>query len=474
MIKLLDNSDRTTCFIILLQQLKESVPSLDGPPQSPSKLTDLIMKCLLKLTKVINTTIKSLHVDAILREIHLFLVTHPPQKWKDRDNTPLKTVKTLLNEIVKYKGEDIVKSLTLIPTGIFPPPIILSYIKLMLKNTHPNVVFELPNVATTALVQDPDQETLPLKIAEEQKTTPVIKAIPPPEYRLSPHQVTDEEAVKNALHIIFKKIANKETTRQGLVDLYWLKHDYPQIDIDPYIKKTNKLFQDYIERELKNLRTINEVNENNDPNKMVLSTDLTMISGSDLAASYLERLRNLQQRLGLKSRPLSQPPGTWSVEAPLAAAKLSSEVTSVSATTTTSPSSTTSTATLIASQMPIVPTLQPPLSKNTQVQMLRERLRAANKAGDISSLTNASAATLPPSNISDSTVPLESSAHTQSNTNTPNNDNNENSKSDDNYTSNKLLQAPTNTTIQSLRERLAKIKQSALTSELPAKIPSEQ
>jgi cytoskeleton-associated protein 5 len=104
MIKLLDNSDRTACFIILLQQLKESIPSLDGPPQPPSKLTDLIMKCLLKLTKVINTTIKSLHVDAILREIHLFLVTHPPQKWKDRDHTPLKAVKTLLNEIVKYKG----------------------------------------------------------------------------------------------------------------------------------------------------------------------------------------------------------------------------------------------------------------------------------------------------------------------------------------------------------------------------------
>jgi cytoskeleton-associated protein 5 len=106
MIKLLDNSERTTCFIILLQQLKESIPSLDdqSQPQPLTKLTELIMKCLLKLTKIINTTIHSLQLDVILREIHLFLVAHPPSKWKDRDQTPLKTVKTLLNEIVKYRG----------------------------------------------------------------------------------------------------------------------------------------------------------------------------------------------------------------------------------------------------------------------------------------------------------------------------------------------------------------------------------
>jgi hypothetical protein len=41
-----------------------------------------------------------------------------------------------------------------------------------------------------------------------------------------------------------------------------LKHNYPHIDIDPYIKKTNKLFQDYIERELKNLEMIDKANEN--------------------------------------------------------------------------------------------------------------------------------------------------------------------------------------------------------------------
>jgi hypothetical protein len=63
-----------------------------------------------------------------------------------------------------FVGEDIIKNLSMIPTGIFPPPIILSYIKLMLKSAHPNAVFELPNVASTALVQDPEQDILPPKV----------------------------------------------------------------------------------------------------------------------------------------------------------------------------------------------------------------------------------------------------------------------------------------------------------------------
>lgn len=59
-----------------------------------------------------------------------------------------------------------------------------------------------------------------VKITEEPKTISSLKVVPPPEYRISPEQATDEEAVKNALHIIFKKIASKETTRQGSVSQF--------------------------------------------------------------------------------------------------------------------------------------------------------------------------------------------------------------------------------------------------------------
>ena len=47
-VKMLENSDRTLSFVVLLQLLREAVAA--SPPRH--KFTDFVMKCLLKLTKV--------------------------------------------------------------------------------------------------------------------------------------------------------------------------------------------------------------------------------------------------------------------------------------------------------------------------------------------------------------------------------------------------------------------------------------
>jgi len=58
----------------------------------------------LKLAKALQTTIDQINVEALLRDIHLFLVAHPPPIWKNRNDMPLRTVKTIVNEVVKLKG----------------------------------------------------------------------------------------------------------------------------------------------------------------------------------------------------------------------------------------------------------------------------------------------------------------------------------------------------------------------------------
>lgn len=57
------------------------------------------------------------------------------------------------------------------------------------------------------------------------------------------------DEVKKALNAIFRKIGKKETSAQGLADLYCLTR-HPEVDIEPYLTRTPPLFQEYIRRGL--------------------------------------------------------------------------------------------------------------------------------------------------------------------------------------------------------------------------------
>ena len=47
-------------------------------------------------------------VDQILLDIHTFLLTHPDQMWKNRaDDTPLRTIKTVLYTLGKLKKQEV-------------------------------------------------------------------------------------------------------------------------------------------------------------------------------------------------------------------------------------------------------------------------------------------------------------------------------------------------------------------------------
>ena len=61
--------------------------------------------------------IADLQVDQILLDIHTFLKVHPHQVWKSRaDDTPLRTMKTVLHSLAKLKGAQ-VRIQTLINTA---------------------------------------------------------------------------------------------------------------------------------------------------------------------------------------------------------------------------------------------------------------------------------------------------------------------------------------------------------------------
>lgn len=49
---------------------------------------------------------------------------------------------------------------------------------------------------------------------------------------------------------IFQKIGSKDETKEGLNLLYDFMQEQPEADIEPFLKKSSKFFQDYIKNGL--------------------------------------------------------------------------------------------------------------------------------------------------------------------------------------------------------------------------------
>jgi cytoskeleton-associated protein 5 len=88
-----------------------------------TKFTELIMKCLWKLAKSVQENLKNgtLLPNQLLRDLNNFFLVIPPAEWKRREKEkvllgelPLRTVKTLLLELVTGLGGNVFEHLDLI------------------------------------------------------------------------------------------------------------------------------------------------------------------------------------------------------------------------------------------------------------------------------------------------------------------------------------------------------------------------
>ncbi|ENN73045.1 hypothetical protein YQE_10316, partial [Dendroctonus ponderosae] len=63
----------------------------------------------------------------------------------------------------------------------------------------------------------------------------------------------------NMLTDIFQKIGNKENTKDGLNLLYDFIQQHPEADIEPFLSKSSKFFQEYIQTGLKEIDSIRRI-----------------------------------------------------------------------------------------------------------------------------------------------------------------------------------------------------------------------
>jgi hypothetical protein len=126
----LGGADPNAVFTSLIRFLYEGA-CLSGGQEPPADLVANVLRCLMEMARRMPSYMGTLRVDTLLYDAHLFLVAHPPSKYRGREFRPLRLLKTILNELVKLKGEGIRAHLTLVP--VETKPTLCSYLDLVLQ-----------------------------------------------------------------------------------------------------------------------------------------------------------------------------------------------------------------------------------------------------------------------------------------------------------------------------------------------------
>ncbi|XP_078670187.1 cytoskeleton-associated protein 5-like isoform X4 [Branchiostoma floridae x Branchiostoma belcheri] len=291
-VKVIEKSDLTNCLGALIKLLHGCVASETSAP----KFTDLTMKCIWKTTKMFPSVMSDMDInmDKVLLDLHNFMKAFPTATWKDRpSDMPLRTIKTVLHLLAMIKREKIFSHMTLIDNP--QDSEVEGYLKRVLKSSKgkSSAGQNKPkhNEQMNGTAEKEEAENMP-----EQTSKPTPRKMNP--------------RTNDMLAEIFKKIGNKENTKEGLADLYDFKKKHPEADITPFMQRTSQFFQNYIERGLKNIELeregkIQPESSGSHDNRVSMETDLatskviqeTMSS----ATSYRERLKILRQRCGLEN-----------------------------------------------------------------------------------------------------------------------------------------------------------------------------
>ncbi|CAL5344938.1 unnamed protein product [Camellia sinensis] len=232
MLKILDNAERTSSFVVLINLLRPLDPSRWPLPTSNEsfavrnqKFSDLVVKCLIKLTKVLPSTIYDVDLDRILQSIHVYLQELGMEEIRRRagaDDKPLRMVKTVLHELVKLRGTAIKGHLSMVPIDMEPQPIILAYVDLNLQTL------------AAARMLTPSVPVGQIHWGDSVAHNP------------SPAAHSADAQLKKELAAIFKKIGDKQTCTIGLYELHRITQLYPKVDIFSQLQNASEAFQTYI------------------------------------------------------------------------------------------------------------------------------------------------------------------------------------------------------------------------------------
>jgi cytoskeleton-associated protein 5 len=291
-VKIVDRSEHNAVSGALVKLLHECI----GSSVLSGKYCMLVMKCIWKVIRGLPSWLEAgMDVSLLLADLHSFLVSYPGSYWKQQaDDTPMRTVKTVIHTLVKQQGEAILGCLNRIQDPQASE--LVPYIRKLLNS---GVGDDAP---ASAANNNNSSHNNAVASSEKKKM---------PRFTKSDHE---------ALVDIFKKIGQKELTKVGLQELFSFKQKNPHVDLEPFLAQSSQYFRDYIERGLRKIEEegcalpissiggIGGMSGIPPPRTSVLS-DNTAVGGSQGSQPqhlvYLERLKKLRAAGGL-SEPADQ------------------------------------------------------------------------------------------------------------------------------------------------------------------------
>ncbi|XP_041131706.1 cytoskeleton-associated protein 5-like isoform X3 [Polyodon spathula] len=287
-VKVLEKSDQTNILSALLVLLQDSLLATASSP----KFSELVMKCLWRMVRLLPESVNNINLDRILLDIHNFMKIFPKDKLKQlKSDIPLRTLKTLLHTLCRLTGPKILDHMT------------------MIENKNES---ELETHLRRVVKHSMDQTSS----KSDRETEKGANGM---------DEMASKSKVSDILAEIFKKIGSKENTKEtsdeGLTELYEYKQKYSDADIDPFLKNTSQFFQSYVERGLRMIELEREGKgrvQSSSSGISPQSADTFVPSSTATAPSiptngeevkpavYLERLKILRQRHGLENNSKQQ------------------------------------------------------------------------------------------------------------------------------------------------------------------------
>lgn len=301
--KILDSANKNYSFAGLLQLLR--MPPAEVPASAVTKFNDLVVKCLIKLTKGLQASGSTRDIDLssllfCLHDFFMFLGVDEIRRRSSADDKPLRMIKTILHELCKMEGYNIYNYTAIIPgREATPQPIIFAYIQLNLNSLVQSGAIEPKENHTGAEPSSDSRRCLNsntevegLALHESLCTTSATKNIEGPEAA----RAVAKAEVKQRLKSIMTRLVQKEPAAQdaALKELLKLKRKYPD-HVERYIAGTSELFRRFIEEGMARFEDISEeeIDFGNDIAYSPASVMSDTSQQSSRSLSLRERLQSL-------------------------------------------------------------------------------------------------------------------------------------------------------------------------------------
>lgn len=132
MLRCLENCNKTSIFCVLFNLLRRYKDNSAQP-----KLPGLIIKCLLKLSKILEKVIVDLEIERVLLVIHLYLISINHENKTSNDDMGIRIVKTLVHEMVKVKRHSVLEAYRVVEAHEVEDKHLLRWIKIILNTMGP-------------------------------------------------------------------------------------------------------------------------------------------------------------------------------------------------------------------------------------------------------------------------------------------------------------------------------------------------